>query len=151
MWKAAWCFHSEGDPQAERWVAAKALEILSGNAGLVAATRRQLTPEQRRNADTAADYLHNKKRHLDYPTALAAGWPIATGVIEGACRHFVKDRMDLTGARWGLDGAEAILKLRALATTATSTPIGPTTSNRNGYASTTHATGTRSFPCRQSL
>lgn len=42
------------------------------------------------------------------------GWPIATGVIEGACRHLVKDRMDLTGARWGLDGAEAILKLRAL-------------------------------------
>jgi hypothetical protein len=75
-----------------------------------------LTPEQRRNADTAADYLHNKKRHLDYPTALAAGWPIATGVIEGACRHLVKDRMDITGARWGLDGAEAILKLRALAT-----------------------------------
>jgi hypothetical protein len=121
VWKAAWCFHPEGDPQAERWVAEKALEILSGNAGLVAAairrtaTRRQLTAQQRANADTAADYLHNKKRHLDYPTALAAGWPIATGVIEGACRHLVKDRMDITGARWGLDGAEAILKLRALA------------------------------------
>ena len=47
-------------------------------------------------------------------TALERGWPIATGVIEGACRHIVKDRMDLTGARWGLHGAEAILKLRAL-------------------------------------
>src|SRR6266545_4329957 len=80
------------------------------------ATRRQLTAQQRANADTAADYLHNKKRHLDYPSALAAGWPIATGIIEGACRHLVKDRMDITGARWGLDGAEAILKLRALAT-----------------------------------
>ena len=42
------------------------------------------------------------------------GWPIATGVIEGACRHLVKDRMDITGARWGLAGAEAVLKLRAL-------------------------------------
>jgi len=120
VWKAAWCFHAEGDPATERWVADKALEILSGNAGLVAAairrtaTRRNLTPEQRRNADTTADYLHNKKKHLDYPTALAAGWPIATGVIEGACRHLVKDRMDVTGARWGLDGAEAILKLRTL-------------------------------------
>jgi hypothetical protein len=120
VWKAAWCFHPEGDPKAEQWVADKALEILSGNAGLVAAairrtaTRRALTPDQRRNADTTADYLHHKKKHLDYPTALAAGWPIATGVIEGACRHLVKDRMDVTGARWGLDGAEAILKLRAL-------------------------------------
>jgi hypothetical protein len=120
VWKAAWCFHHEGDPDAERWVAAKALEILSGNAGLVAAairrtaTRRGLSPEQRRNADTTATYLHNKKKYLDYPTALAAGWPIATGVIEGACRHLVKDRMDITGARWGLDGAEAVLTLRAL-------------------------------------
>jgi hypothetical protein len=42
-----------------------------------------------------------------------AGWPIATGIIEGACRHLTPDRMALTGARWGLPGAEAILKLRA--------------------------------------
>jgi hypothetical protein len=122
LWKAAWCFHTEGDPTAEQWVATKALEVLSGNAGLVAAairrtaTRRELTAEQRRNADTTATYLHNKKKYLDYPTALDAGWPIATGVIEGACRHLVKDRMDITGARWGLDGAEAILTLRTLAT-----------------------------------
>jgi hypothetical protein len=46
--------------------------------------------------------------------ALAQGWPIATGVIEGACRHLVKDRLDITGARWGLAGGEAVLKLRAL-------------------------------------
>ena len=45
---------------------------------------------------------------------LANGWPISTGVIEGACRHLVKDRMDITGARWGVQTAEAILKLRAL-------------------------------------
>ena len=51
---------------------------------------------------------------MNYPTALANGWPIATGVIEGACRHLVKDRIDITGARWGLPGAEAILKLRAI-------------------------------------
>jgi hypothetical protein len=67
-----------------------------------------------RSADVCATYLINKKSYLDYPTALANGWPIATGVIEGACRHLVKDRMDITGARWSLDGAEAILKLRTL-------------------------------------
>ena len=69
---------------------------------------------RRENADKCATYLTNKKPFLDYPTALTRGWPIATGIIEGACRHLVKDRMDLTGARWGLNGAEAILKLRAL-------------------------------------
>ena len=65
-------------------------------------------------AEACATYLINKERYLDYPTALHNGWPIATGVIEGACRHLVKDRMDITGARWGLPGAEAVLKLRAL-------------------------------------
>ena len=65
-------------------------------------------------APTAADYLLAKRDYLNYPQALAQGWPIATGIIEGACRHLVKDRLDLTGARWGLHGAEAILKLRAL-------------------------------------
>ena len=40
--------------------------------------------------------------------------PIATGVIEGTCRHLVEDRMNLTGARWSLTGAEAVLRLRAL-------------------------------------
>ena len=57
--------------------------------------------------------LKNKKR-LDYATALKNGWAIATGVVEGACRYLVKDRMDITGARWSLKGAESILRLRAL-------------------------------------
>lgn len=51
---------------------------------------------------------------MHYDRALAAGWPIATGVIEGACRHLIADRLDISGARWGLDGAEAVLKLRAV-------------------------------------
>jgi hypothetical protein len=120
LWKAAWCFHSEGDPAAEAWVAGHALRILNGQAGTVAAAIRRkattlgLDPARRRNADTTATYLINKKAYLDYPTALESGWPIATGVIEGACRHLVKDRMDITGARWGLPGAEAVLRLRAL-------------------------------------
>jgi hypothetical protein len=120
LWKAAWSFHHEGDPAAEQWVHDKARAVLEGKARHVAAgirrsaTRRGLGPPKRAGPDTCADYLLNKAPYLDYPRALAAGWPIATGVIEGACRHLVKDRMDLTGARWGLPGAEAILKLRAL-------------------------------------
>jgi hypothetical protein len=119
LWGAAWCFFPEGDPNAERWVHEKALAILGGNATIVAAAiRRKATHRclERVKADRCADYLHNKRPYLDYPTALASGWPIATGVIEGACRHLIKDRMDITGARWGLDGAEAILKLRATIT-----------------------------------
>jgi len=120
LWKAAWCFHHEGDPAAETWVQHKARAVLAGKATKVAgairrqATKAGLNTSYRAGADTCATYLTNKAPHLDYPTALASGWPIATGVIEGACRHIVADRLDITGARWGLAGAEAILKLRAL-------------------------------------
>ena len=123
LWKAAWSFFDKGEPAAEEWVAAQARTILRGKAAQVAAgIRRRATtygysPAERAGADECARYLGNKKNYLDYATALAKGWPIATGIIEGACRHLVKDRMDITGARWGLEGAEAILRLRAVIAT----------------------------------
>jgi len=122
LWSGCWCFFAEGDPAAEQRVSDKARQVLDGWAGIVAAAIRRkattlgLDANQRKNADRCADYLLAKRPYLDYPTALKNGWPIATGVIEGACRHLVKDRMDITGARWGLAGAEAILTLRALIT-----------------------------------
>lgn len=120
IWSAGWCFFDEGDPAAEAWVRDKTLAVLEGNAGHVAAGIRRrattagLTNAKRKNADACATYLTNKAPYLDYPTALAAGWPIATGIIEGTCRYLVADRMDITGARWSVDGAEAVLKLRAV-------------------------------------
>ena len=88
---------------------------------VAAAIRRKatclgLTPDQRKSADTTANYLVGNRMYLNYAYALAQGWPIATGVIEGACRYLVQDRMGRTGARWSLAGAEAILRLRALRT-----------------------------------
>jgi len=120
LWKAAHVFNAEATPELEEWVSRRLLEILRGRASRVAggirrsATRRKLGPREREPADTCADYLLKYKEHLHYGEYLAAGFPIATGVIEGACRHLVKDRMDLTGARWSLEGAEAVLRLRAL-------------------------------------
>jgi hypothetical protein len=122
LWGAAWCFFDEADPAAEDWVRHRALAILDGKATQVAsgirrrASSKALAPTKRAKADACARYLINKADYLDYPTALASGWPIATGVIEGACRHLVKDRMDITGARWSSQGAEAVLKLRAVRT-----------------------------------
>lgn len=120
LWKAAWSFYDKGEPAAETWVADQARKILHGKSAQVAAGIRRrattygYTGAERDGADECARYLTVKAPYLDYATALAKGWPIATGIIEGACRHIVKDRMDITGARWGLDGAEAILRLRAL-------------------------------------
>jgi hypothetical protein len=120
LWKATWSLHTQADPAAEQWVRRQALAVLAGDATKVAnairrkASRAGLSPARRKGADEAATYLTSKANYLNYPIALANGWPIATGVIEGACRHIVADRFDVTGARWGLAGAEAILKLRAL-------------------------------------
>ncbi|GGL41627.1 ISKra4 family transposase [Planomonospora parontospora] len=120
LWKAAWCLHAGGDPVAEDWVAAHALSVLAGRVEDAAAaldaqaTAAGLGPGRRGGVDAAVRYLRGNAAFLRYDEALVAGWPIATGVIEGACRHLVNDRLDITGARWGLAGAEAVLTLRAV-------------------------------------
>lgn len=120
LWKAAWALHAEGDPKAEAWVSARLLELLRGRSASVAAglrrvaTLRKLSVKERQPLDKCAHYLSKYRAYLRYDEYLAAGYPIATGVIEGACRYLVKDRMERTGARWRLDCAEAVLRLRSV-------------------------------------
>ena len=102
------------------WVRNTLLRVVLGHGAVVAATmraaatRRKLSATVRKPVDTCARYLQNHAPYLAYHQYLQAGYPIATGVIEGGCRYVVKDRLALTGARWSLDGAEAVLKLRAV-------------------------------------
>jgi hypothetical protein len=104
----------------ERWIRRHLLKILHGKAGVTAggmcrsATLRNIDGKKREPVDNCARYLNNNSKYLMYERYLAQGLPIATGVIEGACRHLIKDRMDVTGARWSLKGAEAVLQLRSL-------------------------------------
>ena len=120
VWKAAGAFFPNQEIEPDRWTRGRLLEILRGKASLVAAgmrrsaTLREMAAAERKPVDDCADYLLNYSPYLQYDKALAEGVPIATGVMEGACRHLVKDRMNLTGARWSLTGAEAVLRLRAL-------------------------------------
>ncbi|MFD5126908.1 ISKra4 family transposase [Streptomyces olindensis] len=120
LWTAAHAFHPPGTADADAWVANHLITILHGQAVRVAAEiteqagRARLRGAKREAADACVGYLTGHLDQLGYDTALAAGWPIATGAIEGACRHLIGDRLDITGARWGLAGAEAVLKLRAL-------------------------------------
>jgi len=119
VWKAAGALFPGQELAQDRWTREHLLEILRGKASRVAAgmrrsaTLRQMGAE-RQPVDECADYLLHYSPYLQYDKALAEGIPIATGVIEGACRHLVEDRMNLTGARWSLTGAEAVLRLRAL-------------------------------------
>jgi len=120
LWDATRAFHAERDPAAEEWVSQRLLEILRGKSSLVAAgmrrsaTKLKMTKKQRVPVDKCAAYLLKYRPYLHYDQYLAAGLPIASGVIEGACRYLVKDRMEKTGARWSLKSAEAVLRLRAL-------------------------------------
>lgn len=120
LWKAAYVFHQEGTPETEAWVGTRLLQVLRGKSSDVAAgirrsaTLRELRAADRKPADKCADYLLKYASYLRYDSYLSKGLPIATGVIEGACRYLVKDRMDITGARWSLSGAEAVLQLRSL-------------------------------------
>ncbi len=101
-------------------VSEKSDQILEGKSSLVAsavrrsATNRKLKKSVRKPTDTCAKYLLNHSACLHYNEYLKRGYPIATGIIEGACRYLVKDRMEITGARRSLKGAEALLKLRAI-------------------------------------
>lgn len=125
LWKAARALFSGSTPEAEEWVGDRLAELLNGRrGGDVARTIRRwrdkpdrvLSSSELRAINEACGYLTDRKRTriMRYDLALAQGLPIATGVIEGACRYIVKDRMDRTGARWSLDGADAVLRLRAL-------------------------------------
>ena len=122
VWKAGMDFHAEGSKELEAWVSQRLLAILHGRCSHVAAgmrrsaTRHGLNEEARERIDSCANYMLKYKCYMDYDLYLERGYPIATGVIEGACRYLVKDRMERTGARWSLEGAEAVLRLRALRT-----------------------------------
>jgi hypothetical protein len=120
LWKAGRVFHPESGPDLEGWVRHRFRAVLNGKAGFMAggmrrsATLKKLEDKTREPVDKCATYLLNKSPYLHYDDYLSKGFPIATGVIEGACRHLVKDRLEITGAKWRLDSAEAVLRLRAL-------------------------------------
>ena len=120
LWLAAMAATARERVEAEALVVHWTIMLLTGNPSHVVATirgtatRRGLRGKAREDVDTAADYLLKRTPFIDYASFIARGLPIATGIIEGACRYLVRDRMDITGARWGVDVAEAVLKLRAV-------------------------------------
>ena len=122
--KASAALHP-GDPVAAgQWADGQLLRVLHGRAKAVAATLASVAEKTRANprkrhlditdVDRAVTYLENNRQHMKYDEALANGWPIATGMIEGSCRFVIEDRFGITGARWSPDGAEDILKIRAV-------------------------------------
>jgi hypothetical protein len=119
LWSAAYCFHAEKSQAAEAFVAERLRMLLEGKVGYVIGglrqmgTKHQLRGSKAKTLRQAIGYLENNRAHMRYDVYLAAGYPIGSGVAEGACRHLVKDRLEQTGMRWGLAGAQAMLHVRA--------------------------------------
>jgi hypothetical protein len=122
LWLAGFALCRNDHAKTDVWVARHLLRVLSHPvADLLAAIQaaadaQHLSKGARKPIDKALKYFRRNAAFMDYPTFLAQGLPIASGVIEGACRHLIQDRLGITGARWDLPGAEAMLCLRALRT-----------------------------------
>jgi hypothetical protein len=123
IWLAGMAIRRGNAKKADAWVQAYLQKLLTAAhpldviAGInQAATLAGLADKEREPVDKCVGYLKSNITYIRYPEYLSQGMPIATGVIEGACRHLVQDRLGITGARWGLRSAEAVLRLRALAT-----------------------------------
>jgi hypothetical protein len=122
LWLVAHCFHSEGSKDAAQFVEDRLRALLEGRVGyvigyfrrLLTSGAKRLSAAQRRAMDGAVTYFENNRQYMKYDEYLAAGYPIGSGVAEGACRHVVKDRLELTGMRWTVKGAQSLLHLRAI-------------------------------------
>jgi hypothetical protein len=119
IWEAAGLFYLRDSEPAWEFVYDRVLRILRGEVHSVIAglrqmgTKRKLRGKKREKLATICGYLQNNAHRMRYDEYLAAGYPIASGVIEGACRHFVKDRMERSGMRWTIESAQAMLDVRS--------------------------------------
>ena len=120
LWAVAWCVSAKGSIEAQTFVDHRLRMLLEGKVGYVIGGIRKLAVEHKlrgeklKMVNAAITYYENNRQHMRYDEYLAAGYPIGSGVAEGACRHLVKDRMEGTGMRWTVAGAQAMLSLRAI-------------------------------------
>jgi hypothetical protein len=119
VWQAAHVFCPEGSGQAEQFVRQRLLKILQGKSDLVVrglrqmASKRQLSGAKKKTISRVCGYFAQNRERMHYDVYLAKGYPIASGAIEGACRHLVKDRMERAGMHWTPPGAQAMLDVRS--------------------------------------
>jgi hypothetical protein len=120
LWDTANALLGETQPQRTAWVRAYLEALLAGQTDAVITTLEAeandptCTATQRQAVRRTIGYYQRNRPYMHYDEYLAQGWPIGTGVIEGACGHLVKDRMEQSGMRWTKAGAQTVLDLRAV-------------------------------------
>jgi hypothetical protein len=122
LWKAGTTLYGESTAETQRWVYDHLLSLLQGHVGRVigglkqTVSKRKLKSGQRQVLQETIRYFENHRKWMCYDEYLQAGYPIGSGVVESTCGHTVKDRMEGTGRRWSIDGAESTLLLRSVYT-----------------------------------
>lgn len=120
LWTAAYLFHKADSDAATKFVRDRVLRMLRGEVSSVItglrrlATTRGLVGKKLQTLQRIINYFDKNRDKMKYDEYLSAGYPIASGVIEGACRHVVKDRLERTGMTWTIDGAQSMLSLRCI-------------------------------------
>jgi hypothetical protein len=120
LWDTANALLGEPHPHRAAWVRADLEPLLAGQTdAVIAAVEAEghaptYTAAQRQAVRRTVGYYRRNRPPMRYDEYLARGWPIGTGVVEGACRHLVKDRMEQSGMRWTKGGAQGVLDLRAV-------------------------------------
>jgi len=120
VWDAAHLFHDKGSSQAAGFAKKRILRLLKGEVdGVVRglrwmSTHEGLSEKQEESLEKVCGYFENNRHRMAYDEYLAKGYPIASGVIEGACRNIIVDRMEHSGMRWIVNGAHSMLQLRCV-------------------------------------
>ena len=118
LWKGAHVFYKEGSPEAASWMTDKLNKLLLGKVkGIITEFKGLLetvSGERKEQLRKVITYLENGKNHMRYDIYLKKGYPVGSGVVEGACKNLVKDRMEQCGMRWTIAGAEAVLRMRSI-------------------------------------
>lgn len=118
LWKAAYCFHREGSRDAEEFVTHYLRMLLDGKVGYAAGVFRRRLPQlhgpRKKDLQKIIQFFENNRDYMHYDEYLKQGYPIGSGVVEGTCRHLVRDRMERTGMHWELEGAQAMLNTRSI-------------------------------------
>lgn len=117
LWKAAYCFHREGSREAEALVTHYLRMFLEGKVsyaiGSLQRKSNDLGGAKQATLEKVLRYFRNNQQYMRYDEYLSAGYPIGSGVVEGACRHLVRDRLEQSGMRWDVNGAQAMLDTRS--------------------------------------
>jgi hypothetical protein len=120
LWELCYFFCKEKSKESFDWVKKYLMMLLTGKVGYFIGAIKQMVTKGNLNKASEnkitkiLNYFEKRKKYMRYDEYISKGYPIGSGVIEGTCRSFIKDRMELSGMRWTEEGAESMLELRSV-------------------------------------